>query len=68
MQSQARNNRKTVRPTPAVPNTIYVITRNLTAMTTTDYNLSVEQVCSTERARGRSRKLMERTTWHIRGI
>ena len=41
--------------------------RSLTAMTTTDINLSVEQVCSTERARRRSRKFKERATWHIRG-
>ena len=32
---------------PAVPNTTYVITRSRTAMTTTDTNLSAQQVCST---------------------
>ena len=42
------------RPTPAVPNTTYVITRNPTAMTTTDNSLSAQQVCSTWRARSRS--------------
>ena len=40
---------------PAVPKTIYVITRSLLSMTTIDINLSAEQVCSTERARRRSR-------------
>ena len=55
MWSQARNNRKVVRPTPAVLNTNYVITWNIIAMTTIDVNLSAEQVCSTERARRRSR-------------
>ena len=66
MWSQARNNRNIVRPIPAVPNTIYVITRSLNAMATIDINLSAEQVCSTERARRRSRKFKERATWHIR--
>ena len=42
-------------PTPAVPNTIYVKTRSLTGMTTTDISSSAELVCSTERARRRSR-------------
>ena len=65
---KARSNRKTTRPIPAVPNTFYVITRSLTAMTITDINLSAEQVCSTERARGRSRKFKEPATWHLRGI
>ena len=54
MWSQARNNRELVRATPAVPNTICVITRSRIAMTTTDINLSAEQVRSTERARRRS--------------
>ena len=54
MWRQARNYRKKVRPTPAVPNTTYVITRSLTAMTTTDINLCVQQVCSTWRAGSRS--------------
>ena len=36
---------------PPVPNTTWVITRNLTAMVTTDISLSAELVCSTERAR-----------------
>ena len=35
-------------PIPAVPNTIYVITRNPIAMTTTDISLPAELVCSTE--------------------
>ena len=48
--------------TPAIPNTTYVLTRRLTAMTTTDFKLSAEQVCSTERARRRSRKFKERAT------
>ena len=39
----------------AVPNTTCVKTRNLIAMTTTDISLSAELVCSTERARKRSR-------------
>ena len=52
---QARNNQKIVQPTPAVPNTTYVITQSLTAMTTTDISSSVELVCSMERARRRSR-------------
>ena len=43
------------RPTPAVPNTIYVITPSLSTMTTTDSELSAELVCSTVRARRRSR-------------
>ena len=47
LEPDARKNPKTVRPTPAVPNTTYVITRNLTAMTTTDISLSAQQVCST---------------------
>ena len=51
MWRQARNNRKVVQPTPAVANTIYVITRNLIAMTITDIELSAEIVRSTERAR-----------------
>ena len=55
MWNQARNNRKIVLPTPAVPNTTCVITRNITAMTTVDISLSAELVCSTERARRRSR-------------
>ena len=55
MWSQARNNRKLVRPTPAVPNTTCVITRNLTAMTTIEISLSAELVCYTERARRRSK-------------
>ena len=55
MWRQARNNRTEARPTPAVPNTSYVIARNLNAMTTTDINLWVEIVCSTERVRGPSR-------------
>ena len=54
MWRQARNNRKIVRPTPAVPNTTCVIIRTLTAMTTTDISLSAQQVCSTLRARSRS--------------
>ena len=40
---------------PRSLNTIYVITRNLIAMMTSDINSSAEQVCSTERARRRSR-------------
>ena len=55
MCSQARNNWKVFQPIPAVPITIYVIARNLIAITTTDINLSTEQVCSTERARRVSR-------------
>ena len=39
----------------AVLNTNYLITRNLIALTTTDISLSAELVCSTERARRRSR-------------
>ena len=54
MWTQARINRKIARPTPAVPNTSYVITRSLTAMTTADISLCVQQVCSTWRARSRS--------------
>ena len=55
MWMQARGSRKAVRPTPAVPNTSCVITRSLIAMTATDKSLSAELVCSTERARRRSR-------------
>ena len=55
MWRQARNNQAVVRLTPAAPISTYVITRSLIAMTTTDINLSAEQVCSTERARRRSR-------------
>ena len=55
MCSQARNNRKTVRPTPAVPNTTCVISRSLTAMMTLYISLPAELVCSTERARRRSK-------------
>ena len=40
---------------PAVPNTTYFITQNLTAMTITDISLSAQQMSSTERARSRSR-------------
>ena len=43
--------------TPAVPYTIYVITRNLIAMTITDIEPSAGLVGSTERARRRSRNL-----------
>ena len=57
---------KRVRTTPAVPNTIYAITRSLTAMAITDFSLSAERVCSTESPRRRSRKFKERATWHIR--
>ena len=42
MRSQARINRKIVRQTPAVPNITCVITRSLTAMTTTDTSLSAQ--------------------------
>ena len=66
MWSQARSNRETFRPTPEVPKTIYVICRSLIAMRTIDINSSAEQVCSTERARRRSKKFTERTTWYIR--
>ena len=66
MWRQARNNREKVQPIPGVANTIYVITQNLTAMTTTDISVSAELVCSTERARRRSRKFKERATWHMR--
>ena len=55
MWRQARNNRTVVRPTPAVPNTIYVITRSLIAMTTTDIEMLAELLCSAERARRRCR-------------
>ena len=55
MWNQARNNRKKVRPSAAVPNTTCAITLNLTAMTTIDISLYTELVCSTERARRRSR-------------
>ena len=55
MWSQARNNHEIVQPNPAVPITTYVITQNLTAMTTTDISSSAALVCSTERARRRSR-------------
>ena len=55
MWNQARNKRKIVRLTPAVPDTTCVITGNLTAMTTIDISLFAELVCSTERARRRSR-------------
>ena len=55
MWRQVWNNRKVVRPTPAVTNTIYAITRSLIAMKTTDIELSAELVRSTERARRRSR-------------
>ena len=50
MWRQDWNNRKIVRPTPAVPNTTCVIIRSLTAMTTIDISLSVELMCYTERA------------------
>ena len=46
MWRQARNNRKKVRPTPAVPNKTSFITRSLIAMTTTDISLSTQQVIS----------------------
>ena len=39
---QAQKNRKVPRPTPAAPNTTYVITRSRTATTTTDTNLSAQ--------------------------
>ena len=39
MWTQARNNQTIARPTPAVPNTTYVTTRNLIAMKITDVNL-----------------------------
>ena len=68
MWSQARNNWKIVRATPAFPNTTYIITRSLIARTTIDNSLSAELVCSTERARRRSGKFKERATWHIRDI
>ena len=55
MWSQARNNQNIVRPTPAVPNTTNGITQSLTAMTTADISSSVKLMCSTERARRRSR-------------
>ena len=55
--TQARNNRKIVRPTPAVRDKIYVTTRSLIAMTTIDINESAEQVCSTERPRRLSRNI-----------
>ena len=55
MWSQARNNWKLVRPTPAVPITTYDITRSLIAMTITDTALSAEIMGSTDRARRRSR-------------
>ena len=51
MWGQARINKEIARTTPAVPNTTCVITRSRIAMTTTDINLSVEQVCSTYCAR-----------------
>ena len=44
---QARNNREIVRATPAAPNTACVLTRSQIARTTTDINLSAEQVCYT---------------------
>ena len=47
MWNQARNDRKIVPPTPAVPNTTCVITRNLIEMATTDISLFAQQVCST---------------------
>ena len=56
MRKQARSNRTIVRPTPAVQNTICVITRNLIALTITDNNPFAALVCSTERVRGRFRK------------
>ena len=58
MWSQSRNNRRIVRPTPAVPNRTCVLTRSQTAMTTTDISLSAELVCSTERIRRRSKNSM----------
>ena len=53
---QARNNSKTVRATPAAPNTTCVITRSQTAMTTTDINPSAQQMWSTWCARRHSNK------------
>ena len=55
MRKQARSNRAKVRPTPAVQNTICVITRRLIAMMIADFNSLSALVCSTERARRRPR-------------
>ena len=55
MLREARNNRAVIRLTPAVPNTTYIISRNLIPMTTTDNISSTELMCSTGRARRRSR-------------
>ena len=55
MWRPTRNNHTVVGPSPAVQNAIYVITRNLIALTTTDISLSAELVCSKESACRRSR-------------
>ena len=55
MRRQTRSNRIIARPIPTVRNTICVITRSLIAMTSTDTSSSAEQMCSTERARSRSK-------------
>ena len=59
---QARNNQTVVLPTPVVPNTTYITTRQLIAMTTTDINSWAALMCSTERAT--FQKFKERATWH----
>ena len=61
MWGQARNNKEIARTTPAAPNTTCVITRSRIAMTTTDINLSVEQVCSTYCARRHPSKCVPRS-------
>ena len=56
MWTQAQSNQTKVLPSPAVQNTVYLITRNLNAMTITDNNSWAALVYSTDRVRGRSRK------------
>ena len=51
MWKQAWNNQTVVRLNPAVPVTIYVTSRTLLALTTTDINSWAATVCSTERVR-----------------